>query len=97
MPKLTEDSNFINCDIIIADMGDPDTRERGSPPVAYALFEASITADSSDIQRAKARAQTLAATLQVQVTPAVIADTAPPQQVQEEADGGVILFLIPDR
>ena len=97
LPKLTEDSNFINSDIIIADMGDPDTRERRSPPVAYALFEASITADSSDIQRAKAKAQTLATTLQVQVTPAVIADTAPPQQVQEAADGGVILFLIPDR
>ena len=52
LPELTEQDNFLNADIIIADMGDPDTRERRSPPVAYALFEASITADASDVQRA---------------------------------------------
>ena len=97
LPALTGQENFLNCDIIIADMGDPDTQDRRSLPVAYALFEASITADSSDIQRARARADTLAATLRVPVTPAVVADTTPDPQVQEAADAGVMLFLIPDR
>ena len=44
LPELTEQNNFLHADIIVADMGDPDTRERRNPPVAYALFEASITA-----------------------------------------------------
>ena len=97
IPTPTGQENFLYCDIVIADMGDPDTQGRRSLPVRYALFEASITADSSDVQRAKARAETLAATLKVPATPAVIADTAPPEQVQEAADSGVLLFLIPDR
>ena len=89
--------NFLYCDIIIAEMGDPDTGDRRSIPVRYALFEASITADSSDVRRAKARAETLAAAMQVQVTPAVIADNAPEEQAGEAADSGVRLFLVPDR
>ena len=97
LPIPTGQEHFLNCDIIIADMGDPDTQDRRSLPVAYALFEASITADSSDIQSARALAATLAATLQVPVTPAVVADNTPEPQVQEAADAGVILFLIPDR
>ena len=97
LPTLTGQENFLNCDIIIADMGDPDSQDRRSLPVRYALFEASITADSSDIQRARARADTLAATLQVPVTPAVVADNTPEPQIQEAADAGVMLFLIPDR
>ena len=97
LPATTGQENFFNCDIIIADLGDPDTQDRRTLPVHYALFEASITADSSDIQRAKARAETLAAAMQVQVTPAVIADYAPEEQAQEAADAGVMLFLIPDR
>ena len=96
LPATSGQENFFNCDIIIADMGDPDTQDRRTLPVRYALFEASITADSSDIQRAKARAETLAAAMQVQVTPAVIADNAPEEQAQEAADAGVMLFLIPD-
>ena len=96
LPELTQDSNFIYSDIIIADMGDPDARERRSPPVAYALFEASITADSYDIHRARARSETMAATLQVQVTPAVITATAPEPVAQEAAQKGVALFLVPE-
>ena len=96
LPASSGQENFFNCDIIIADMGDPDIQDRRTLPVRYALFEASITADSSDIQRAKARAETLAAVMQVQVTPAVIADNASEEQAQEAADAGVMLFLIPD-
>ena len=97
LPTLSGQENFLNCDIIIADMGDPDTRDRRTPPAAYALFEASITADANDVQRAKARAETLAAIMQAPVTPAVIADNAPEQVLQQAADAGVELFLVPDR
>ena len=97
LPTPSGQENFFYCDIIIADMGDPDTGDRRSIPVRYALFEASITADSSDIRRAKARAETLAAAMQVQVTPAVIADNAQEEQAGEAADAGVRLFLVPDR
>ena len=78
-------------------MGDPDTRERRSPPVAYALFEASITADGSDVQRAAARAGTLALTMGVAVSPAVIADNAAEPLFREAEAAGVQLFLAPDR
>ena len=97
LPELTEHDNFLNADIIVADMGDPDTRERRSPPVAYALFEPSITADGSDVQRAAARAGTLALTMGVTVTPAVIADNAPEPLLREAEAAGVQLFLAPDR
>ena len=69
LPELTEQNNFLHADIIVADMGDPDTRERRNPPVAYALFEASITADGDDVRRAADRARTLAQTMGVPVTP----------------------------
>lgn len=97
LPELTEQDNFLNADIIVADMGDPDTRERRSPPVAYALFEASITADGSDVQRAAARAGALALTMGVTVTPAVIADNAPELLLREAEAAGVQIFLAPDR
>ena len=97
LPELTEQDNFLNADIIVADMGDPDTRERRSPPVAYALFEASITADASDVQRAAARAGALALTMGVAATPAVIADNAPEPLFREAEVAGVHLFLTPDR
>ena len=96
-PELTEQNNFLNADIIIADMGDPETRERRSPPVAYALFEASITADSDDVQRAAARARTLAQTMGVPATAAVIADNAPELVLQEAHAAKVQMFLSPDR
>ncbi len=96
-PELTEQNNFLNADIIIADMGNPDTRERRSPPVAYALFEASITADSDDVQRAAARARTLAQTMGVPATAAVIADNAPELVLQEAHAAEVQMFLSPDR
>ena len=96
-PELTEQNNFLNADIIIADMGDPETRERRSPPVAYALFEASITADSDDVQRAAARARTLAQTMGVPATAAVIADNAPELVLQEAHAAEVQMFLSPDR
>ena len=54
LPELTDQNSFLITDIIIADMGDPDTWEGRSPPVAYALFEASITADERDVQKAAA-------------------------------------------
>ena len=85
LPELTEQNNFLNADIIVADMGDPDTRERRSPPVASALFEASITADQGDAQRAVDRARTLAQAMGVPVTAAVIADNAP-EPVLRDAD-----------
>ena len=97
LPELTEQDNFLNTDIIIADMGDPDTRERRSPPVAYALFEASIITDGSDVQKAAARAGTLALTMSVTVTPAVIADNAPEPLLREAEAAGVQIFLAPDR
>ena len=96
-PELTEQNNFLNADIIIADMGDPETRERRSPPVAYALFEASITADSDDVQRAAARARTLAQTMGVPATAAVIADNALELVLQEAHAAEVQMFLSPDR
>ena len=96
-PELTEQNNFLNADIIIADMGDPDTRERRSPPVAYALFEASITADSDDVQRAAARARTLAQTMGVPAIASVIADNAPELVLQEAHAAEVQMFLSPDR
>ena len=96
-PELTEQNNFLNADIIIADMGDPETRVRRSPPVAYALFEASITADSDDVQRAAARARTLAQTMGVPATAAVIADNAPELVLQEAHAAKVQMFLSPDR
>ncbi len=97
LPDLTEENNFVNSDIIIADLGDPDDRERRSPPVAYALFEVSITADRNDLRRASARAETLAAILQVPVIPAVIADTFPETERLASAEAGVARFRIPDR
>ena len=97
LPELTEQNNFLNADIIVADMGDPDTRERRSPPVAYALFEASITADENDVRRAADRARTLAQTMGVTVPPAVIADSAPAPVLREAHATGVQVFLAPDR
>ena len=96
-PELTEQNNFLNADIIIADMGNPDTRERRSPPVAYALFEASITADSDDVQRAAARARTLGQTMGVPAIAAVIADNASELVLQEAHGAEVQMFLTPDR
>ncbi len=97
LPELTEQNNFLNVDIIVADMGDPDTRERRSPPVAYALFEASITADQGDAQRAADRARTLAQTMGVPITAAVIADSAPEPVLREAHATGVSIFLAADR
>ena len=97
LPELTEQNNFLHADIIVADMGDPDTRERRNPPVAYALFEASITADGDDVRRAADRARTLAQTMGVPVTPGVIADSAPEPILQEADTAGVQVFLAPDR
>ena len=97
LPELTEQNNFLHADIIVADMGDPDTRERRNPPVAYALFEASITADGDDVRRAADRARTLTQTMGVPVTPAVIADSAPEPILQEADTAGVQVFLAPDR
>lgn len=97
LPELTDCNNFVNSDIIIADMGNPDTRNRRTPPAAYALFEASFTADSDDVQRAKSGAHTLATIMQVPVTPAVITLNTPEQGLQQAADAGVKLFLVPDR
>ena len=97
LPELTEQNNFLHADIIAADMGDPDTRERRNPPVAYALFEASITADGDDVRRAADRARTLAQTMGVPVTPGVIADSAPEPILQEADTAGVQVFLAPDR
>ena len=91
--ELTEQNNFLNADIIIADMGNPDTRERRSPPVAYALFEASITADSDDVQRAAARARTLGQTMGVPAIAAVIADNASELVLQEAHAAEVQMFL----
>ena len=95
IPQPSEDANFLYADIIVADLGDPDEGDR-SPLVAYALFEASITADSGDVTRAKDRARTLADTLDVQVTPAVLADNAPEQMDIEAAAAGVRLFIAPE-
>ena len=97
LPELTEQNNFLHADIIVADMGDPDTRERRNPPVAYALFEASITADGDDVRRAADRARTLTQTMGVPVPPAVIADSAPEPILQEADTAGVQVFLAPDR
>jgi uncharacterized protein YoxC len=97
LPELTEQNNFLNADVIIADMGDPGTRERRSPPVAYALFEASITADGDDVQRAADRARTLAQTMSVPVTPAVIAESAPEPTVRQADAASVQVFLAPSR
>ena len=97
LPELTEQNNFLHADIIVADMGDPDTRERRNPPVAYALFEASITADGDDVRRAADRARTLAQTMGVPVTPGGIADSAPEPILQEADTAGVQVFLAPDR
>lgn len=95
IPQPSEDANFLYADIIVADLGDPDEGDR-SPLMAYALFEASITADSGDVTRAKDRARTLADTLDVQVTPAVLADNAPEQVDIEAAAAGVRLFIAPE-
>ena len=97
LPELTEQNNFLNADVIIADIGDPGTRERRSPPVAYALFEASITADGDDVQRAADRARTLAQTMSVPVTPAVIAESAPEPTVRQADAASVQVFLAPSR
>ena len=97
LPELTEQNNFLNADVIIADMGDPGTRERRSPPLAYALFEASITADGDDVQRAADRARTLAQTMSVPVTPAVIAESAPEPTVRQADAASVQVFLAPSR
>ena len=97
LPELTEQNNFLNADVIIADMGDPGTRERRSPPVAYALFEGSITADGDDVQRAADRARTLAQTMSVPVTPAVIAESAPEPTVRQADAASVQVFLAPSR
>ena len=97
LPELTEQNNFLNADVIIADMGDPGTRERRSPPVAYALFEASITADGDEVQRAADRARTLAETMSVPVTPAVIAESAPEPTVRQADAASVQVFLAPSR
>lgn len=96
IPQPSEEANFLNADIIIADLGDPDEGDRRSPPMAYALFEASITADSGDVTRARDRARTLADTLDVQVTPAVLADNAPEQVATEAAAAEVQLFIAPE-
>ena len=96
IPQLSEEANFLNADIIIADLGDPDEGDRRSPPMAYALFEASITADSGDVTRARDRARTLADTLDAQVTPAVLADNAPEQVATEAAAAEVRLFIAPE-
>ena len=95
IPQPSEDANFLYADIIVADLGDPDEGDR-SPLMAYALFEASITADSGDVTRARDRARTLADTLDVQVTPAVLADNAPEQVDIEAAAAGVRLFIAPE-
>ena len=97
LPELTEQNNFLNADVIIADIGDPGTRERRSPPLAYALFEASITADGDDVQRAADRARTLAQTMSVPVTPAVIAESAPEPTVRQADAASVQVFLAPSR
>ena len=97
LPELTEQNNFLNADVIIADMGDPGTRERRSPPVAYALFEASITADGDEVQRAADRARTVAQTMSVPVTPAVIAESAPEPTVRQADAASVQVFLAPSR
>ena len=97
LPELTEQNNFLNADVIIADMGDPGTRERRSPPVAYALFEASITADGDEVQRAADRARTLAQTMSVPVPPAVIAESAPEPTVRQADAASVQVFLAPSR
>ena len=96
IPQPSEEANFLNADIIIADLGDPDEGDRRSPPMAYALFEASITADSGDVTRARDRARTLADTLDVQVTPAVLADNAPEQVATEATAAEVRLFIAPE-
>ena len=95
LPELTEQYNFLIADIIVADMGDPDTWEGRSPPMAYALFEASITADEGDVQKAAARAGALALTMGVKVTGAVIADSAPEPVLRQAQAAGVQLFLAP--
>ena len=97
LPELTEQNNFLHADIIVADMGDPDTRERRNPPVAYALFEASITADGDDGRRAVDRARTLAQTMVVPVTPGVIADSAPEPVLREADAASVQVFQTPAR
>ena len=96
LPQPGENANFLNADIIIADLGDPDEGDHHGPPAAYALFEASITADSGDVARARVRAQTLAETLNVQVIPAVLADNAPEQVATEADTAGVRLFIAPE-
>ena len=96
LPQPGENANFLNADIIIADLGDPDEGDPRSSPAAYALFEASITADSNDVIRARDRARSLADTLDAQVTPAVLADNAPEQVATEADTAGVRLFMAPE-
>ena len=96
IPHPEDEANFLCADIIIADLGDPDEGERRTPPKAYALFEASITADSDDVTRASDRARTLADTLDAQVTPAVLADNAPDQVATEAVAADVRLFIAPE-
>lgn len=96
LPELSEDNNFLYSDIITADLGDPDTREPRTQPVAYALFEASGTADLEDVQRARERAETLALTMGVSANAPVIADTVPEQVAREAGPAGVRIFPAPE-
>ena len=93
-PDLTETNSFLNSDIIIADLGIPGRRTRTPTPVRYALFEVSMKADLSDVARAAARAQTLANTMGVQVTPAIIAQEIPPPLRQQAEAAEVKLFIV---
>ena len=93
-PDLTETNSFLNSDIIIADLGIPGRRTRTPTPVRYALFEVSMKADPSDVARAAARAQTLANTMGVQVTPAIIAQEIPPPLRQQAEAAEVQLFIV---
>ena len=62
----------------------------------HMVVEISITADNSDIQRARARAKILADITGGEVTPAVLTAILPePQKEQAEAEN-VTVFVIPD-
>ena len=96
LPEITEQNDFFNSDIIIADMGGPDERDEADPSERYALFEVSVTADCTDVTRARDRSECLAQTLGVPVVAAVITAAAPDTLGQEADAAGAKVFISPE-
>ena len=95
-----EAGDFLLADIIIADLG---PAAAGGPPRSerrearsYALFEVSVTADVSDVARARIRADRMRAWLDIEVTAAVMTQAVPQQVMDLAAAQGVAVFIAPD-